>query len=114
MIHGRHFGGYTDLVMICVHFMLILKVKKEVDAKDWPSLSHQDGPIWAHVGPYGPSWTGLGEGVNFPSTFRKTIWTNLARFGSKTDFLMKCLDDSASYLLEKLKNHVIFTKNHNI
>ena len=36
MIHGRHFGGYTDLVMICVHFMLILKVKKEVDAKDWP------------------------------------------------------------------------------
>ena len=51
VIHGRHFGGYTDLVMICVHFMLILKVKKEVDAKDWPSLSHQDGPIWAHVGP---------------------------------------------------------------
>ena len=53
MIHGRHFGGYTDLVMICVHFMLILKVKKEVDAKGWPSLSHQAGPIWAHKGPYG-------------------------------------------------------------
>ena len=45
VIHGRHFGGYTDLVMICVHFILILKVKKEVDAKGWPSLSHQDGPI---------------------------------------------------------------------
>ena len=40
MIHGRHFGGYTDLVMICVHFMLILKVKKEVDAKDWPYPKH--------------------------------------------------------------------------
>ena len=36
VIHGRHFGGYTDLVMICVYFMLILKVKKEVGAKDWP------------------------------------------------------------------------------
>ena len=51
MIHGRHFGGYTDLVMICVHFMLILKVKKEVDAKGWPSLSHQAGPIRAHMDP---------------------------------------------------------------
>ena len=30
MIHGRHFGGYTDLVMICVHFMLILKVKRRL------------------------------------------------------------------------------------
>ena len=41
-------------------------------------------PIWAHMGPYGSSWTGLGRlcklSVNFPSTFRKTIWTNLARF----------------------------------
>ena len=22
------------------------------------------GPIWAHVGPYGSSWTGLGSSVN--------------------------------------------------
>ena len=72
------------------------------------------GPMWAHVGPYGSSWTGLGEGVNFPSTFRKTIWTNLARFGSKTHFLIKFLDDSALLLLEKLKNHIILTKNLNI
>ena len=65
VIHGRHFGGYTDLVMICVHFMLILKVKKEVDAKGWPSLSHQDGPIWAHKGPYGrirAPYIGWGKG----------------------------------------------------
>ena len=76
------------------------------------------GPIWAlmgpYMGPYGISWTGLGEGVNFPSTFRKTIWTNLSRFGSKNGILMKFLDDSASFLLEKLKNHVILIKNLNI
>ena len=72
------------------------------------------GPIWAHVGPYGPSWTGLGEGVNFPSTFRKTIWTNFPRFGFKTELLMKFLNDSASFLLAKLKNQVILTKNPNI
>ena len=53
------------------------------------------GPMWAHMGPYGPSWTGLGEGVNFPSTFRRDIWTNLVRLGSKTHFLMKFLNDSA-------------------
>ena len=72
------------------------------------------GPMWAHMGPYGSSWTGLGKSVNFPSTFRKTIWTNLARLGSKTNFLMKFLNDSASFLLEKLKNHVIWTKSFNI
>ena len=76
------------------------------------------GPIWAlmgpYVDPYGSSWTGLGEGVNFPSTFRKTIWINLARFGSKTHLLMKFLNDSASFLLEKLKNQVMLTKNLNI
>ena len=70
--------------------------------------------IWAHVGPYGPSWTGLGEGVNFPSTFRRDIWTNLVRLGSKTHFLMKFLNDSTSFLLEKLKNQVILTKNPNM
>ena len=26
VIHGRHFGWYTDLVMIFVYFMLILKL----------------------------------------------------------------------------------------
>ena len=72
------------------------------------------GPIWAHVGPYGSSWTGLGKSVNFPSTFRRDFRTNFARFGSKTKILMKFLNDSASFLLEKLKNHVILTKNLNI
>ena len=79
------------------------------------------GPGW---GPYGPIWALMGlpgqvlevleDSVRFPSTFRRDIWTNLARFGSKTNFLMKFLDDSASFLLEKLKNHVILTKNLNI
>ena len=69
------------------------------------------GPMWAHMGPYGSSWTGLGEGVNFPSTFRRDIWTNLVRLGSKTHFFMQFLDDSASLWLEKLKNHVVLTKN---
>ena len=66
------------------------------------------GPIWAHMGPYGSSWTGLGKSVNFPSTFRKTIWTNFACFGSKTEFLMKFLDDSAWFCVEELKKHVVF------
>ena len=73
------------------------------------------GPrVGAHMGPYGSSWTGLGKSVNFPSTFRKTIWTNFARFGSRNGILMKFLDDSASFLLEKLKNHVILIKNFNL
>ena len=31
------------------------------------------GPLWAHVGPYGSSWTRLGSSVNFPSDFRQTF-----------------------------------------
>ena len=82
------------------------------------------GPIWAHVGPYGPIWANIGPpgqvldfrklSANFPQAFRKTIWINFARFGSKNSILMKFLDDSASFLLEKLKNHVILTENPNI
>ena len=79
------------------------------------------GPMWAHMGLCGPLWVLLDRSwdcVNFPSTFiktfRKTIWTNFARFGSRNGILIKFLDDSASFLLEKLKNHVIFAKNPNI
>ena len=133
------------------------------------------GPIWAHMGPCGPIWAHIGPpgqvldfrklSVRFPSTFRKTIWTdfgelchrrtwalmgpymgpymgpcgplwvlldrswkkrqlsvhfpydiwtNFARFGSRNCILMKFINDSASFLLEKLKNHVILTKNRNI
>ena len=79
----------------------------------WAHMSPY-GPMWAHMGPYGSSWTGLGDSVNFPSTFRRDFWTNFVRFRSKTKFLMKFLDDSTSFLLEKLKNHVILTKNLNI
>ena len=55
-----------------------------------------------------------GQVLEKASTFRKTIWTKLEYFGSKTNFLMKFIDDSASFLLEKLKNHVILTINLNI
>ena len=40
--------------------------------------------------------------------------SNFPRFGFKIRFLTKFLDDSAWFLLEKLKKHVIFTKNLNI
>ena len=59
------------------------------------------GPLWADMGPYGSSWTG-------PDMTNHDFWTNFARFGSKTKFLTKFLDDSAWFLLEKLKKHVIF------
>ena len=67
-----------------------------------------------YMGPYGSSWTGLGEGVNFPATFRTDIWTNFAHFGTQNGILMKFLNDSASFLLEKLKNQVILTQNPDI
>ena len=34
---------------------------------------------------------------------------HMGPYGFKIGFLMKFLDDSASFLLEKLKNHVILT-----
>ena len=48
-------------------------------------------------------------------TWRKSeFWSNLARFGSRNGILTKWHNDSASFLLEKLKNQVILTKNPNI
>ena len=47
----------------------------------------------------------------------EAIWfreSNFTRFGSKNGILTKFIDDSASFLLEKLKNHIILTKNLNI
>ena len=91
-----------------------------------PIWAHM-GPIWAHMGPYGPIWALMGPygpiwvlldrswkkrqlSVNFPYD----IWTNFARFGSQNGILMKFLNDSASFLLEKLKNHVVLATNLNI
>ena len=45
---------------------------------------------------------------------KSEFWSNLARFGSKNGILTKWHNDSASFLLEKLKNQVILTKNFNI
>ena len=75
-----------------------------------PLWAHIWAHMWAHMGPYGSSWAGLGSSVRFPSDF----WTNFARFGSKNWILMKFLNDSVSFLLEKLKNHDILTKSLNI
>ena len=65
------------------------------------------GPIWTLMGPPGQV---LEDYVNFPQDF----WNNFARFGSKNGILTKWHNDSASFLLEKLKNHIILTKNPNI
>ena len=62
------------------------------------------GPYGAHIGPPGQVRT-------LPNHH---FWFNFARFGSKMKFLTKFLDDSAWLLLEKLKKHVILTKNLNI
>ena len=57
------------------------------------------------------SWTGLGKSVNFLSTFRRDIWTNLARFGSRNGILTKWHNDSASFLPEMLKRIQKIPKN---
>ena len=41
----------------------------------------------------------------------QSFGSTLHVLGSKTEFLTKFLDDSAWLLLEKLKKHVILTKN---
>ena len=75
------------------------------------------GPMWAHMGPCGPLWVLLDRSwrfrqlsVNFPYDF----WINFARFGSRNGILTKFIHDSASFLLEKLKNHIILIRNFNI
>ena len=42
------------------------------------------------------------------------VWSNLTRFGFKIRFLTKFHNDSASFLLEKLKTPIILIKNLNI
>ena len=69
------------------------------------------------MGPPGQVLEDSADSVNFTYTFRKIsvrLLTNFARFGSKIRFFMKFLNDSASFLPEKLKNHVILTKNPDI
>ena len=77
--------------------------------------------VGAHMGPYmgpcGPIWALMGhpgQVLEKVSTFRKTISINFACFGSKIDFLIKFLDDSAWLCMEKLKNTVLRqkTKEH--
>ena len=73
------------------------------------------GPGW---GPYGPLWALRDRSWQVRTcpnhTFDHDFWSNLTRFGFKIRFLTKFLDDSAWFLLEKLKKHVILTQNPNI
>ena len=92
-----------------------------VSPSSWPKPGPGWGPygplcahIWAHMGLPGQVLEVLEDSVYFPQTFLKDFWTNFARFGSKTELLKKNTDYSASFLQEKLKNHVILTKNFNI
>ena len=55
--------------------------------------------------------TGLGRSGHVQIT---TFWFNFVRFGSKYGILTKLINDSASFLLEKLKNQVILIKDLNI
>ena len=65
------------------------------------------GPVrvGAHMGPYGSSWTGLGRSghVRFP-IFDRFLHV------SKLNILTKFLDDSAWFLQEKFKKHVVLIK----
>ena len=71
------------------------------------------GPIWAHMGPYGPIWAHTDRSWQVRTCPISDFWSKFAHFGSKTCFLMKFLNDSASFLPEKHKNHVILTKHPN-
>ena len=115
-----HKGPYGPIYgPICAHMGPYMGPYVEASLLDllWkPAVDPLSG--W---GPYGPLWVLLDRSwkfrklsVRFPSTFRTTIWTNFIHFGSRNCILMKFLDDSASFLLEKLKNHVILTQNLNI
>ena len=62
------------------------------------------GPI------YGPRWALMGPPGQVLAGPISDFWSNFARFGSKNGILTKFVNDSASFLPEKLKNHVILTK----
>ena len=105
--------------IIC--FIKQIMLSLSISALVWVGARSGLGSIWALMGPYGPMWALMGppgqvleKASTFRLTFRRDFWTNFARFGSKTKFFMKFLDDSASFLLEKLKKHVILTKSSNI
>ena len=59
------------------------------------------GPGRAHMGLNGPIWAHISN-----------LWFNFARFGFKIEFLMKILDDSAWFCMEKLKN--LTNEDHNL
>ena len=67
--------------------------------------------FWTHMGPYGAHMGPPGQVRTWPN---QDFWSNLTRFGSRNGILTKWHNDSASFLLEKLKNQVILTKNPNI
>ena len=72
------------------------------------------GSMWALMGPYGPMRALMDRSWQVRTCPILDFWSNFAHFGSQNGFLTKFINDSASFLLEKLKNHMILTKNHNI
>ena len=77
----------------------------------WPSPGWGPVRVGAHMGPYGAHMGPPGQVRTWPN---QDFWSNLVRFGSRNGILTKFHNDSASFLLEKLKNQVILTKNPNI
>ena len=97
----------------------------------------QEDPYGPHMGPYAPILAHMDPQTSdsflplvrkdFPCVFlnlwnqeevrtwrKSEFWSNLARFRSTNGILTKWPNDSASFLLEKLKNQVILIKNLNI
>ena len=82
--------------------------------KFWSGLGPY-GPLWAHMGPYGPLWGPYGSSWTGPDMTKSRLLVQFRTLRvQNVVFFMKCLDDSASFLPEELKNHIIFTKNPNI
>merc|ERR1711924_195287 len=70
------------------------------------------GPGWGPSGPDGPLWVLLDRSWQVRTCPISDFWSDFACFGFKIGFLTKFLDDSAWFLLEKLKKHIILSKKH--
>ena len=74
----------------------------------------QDLSRKTHKGPKGPIWAHEDRSWQVRTCPISDFWLNFACFGPKNGIFTKFIDDYASFLLEKFKNHVILIKNLNI
>ena len=92
------------------------------------------GLVWVHMGPYEPIWARVGParaledrekykknnllnktGLGRSGHVRSPTFGPISHVSGPTNcILTKCINDSASFFQEKLKNHIILTKNPNI